>query len=271
MKKLTRRKFIIGALSALGLIGITAWLGKRKILTWIVRKDNENEPIMTLAPNIDDEICVLSSPISEGPYYLKSPLRTDIREERKGKTLKLKFQIVDYPSCKPLENAVVEIWQCDANGNYSGYKEGIGHNIWESAKQLEFGKKQHIEPSNESTYLRGYQKTDSNGNTEFTTIIPGWYDPRVPHIHYKIILNDQEHLTSELYFEPNFCNELFTSVEPYTQYGESPYDFRNDKSLTNVKEGTELILNPVKQADNSVLAKAKIGIQLTKKVMFNNV
>ena len=37
--------------------------------------------------------------------------------------LNLKFQIVNYPSCNPIKNAVVEIWQCDANGNYSGYKE----------------------------------------------------------------------------------------------------------------------------------------------------
>ena len=263
MEKTTRRKFIIGTLSTLGLIGLGGWLGKREILTWIVRKDNDSEPMMTLTPNIDDEICVLSSPISEGPYYLKSPLRTDIRESRQGKTFYLKFQIVDYPSCNPIENAVVEIWQCDADGNYSGYIEGIGHNMWESAKQMEFGKKQHIEPSNESTYLRGYQKTDSNGIVDFTTIILGWYDPRVPHIHYKVILNDKVHLTSELYFEENFCNELFTAVEPYNQYGASPYDFRNDKSLANVKEGTGLILNPEKKPDNTVLATAKIGIKLT--------
>jgi len=263
MAKSTRRKFLIGTLAALGLIGLSAWLGKRKILTWIVRQDNESEPKMTLAPNIDDEICVLSSPISEGPYYMKSPLKSDIRENRKGKTLNLKFQIVDYPSCNPIENAVVEIWQCDAHGNYSGYIEGIGHNIWESAKQLEFGKKEHIEPSNESTYLRGYQKTDLNGNVEFMTIVPGWYDPRVSHIHFKVILNDKEHLTSELYFEKEFCDELFTSIEPYNQYGESPYDFRNDKSLVNVKEGTGLILNPEKKSDNTVLATAKIGIKLS--------
>tara|TARA_R110002096_G_scaffold126532_2_gene273560 strand:+ start:49124 stop:49915 length:792 start_codon:yes stop_codon:yes gene_type:complete len=261
MGKITRRKFIVGTLSVLGLIGLSAWLGKRKILTWIVRQDNEGEPKMTLTPNIDDEICVLSSPISEGPYYLKSPLGSDIRQGKIGKTLNLKFQIVDYPSCEPLENAVVEIWQCDAHGNYSGYIEGIGHNIWESAKQMEFGKKQHIEPINDSNYLRGYQKTDAQGIAEFTSIIPGWYDPRVPHIHYKVMINNKLHLTSELYFQEDFCKELFTSVEPYNQYGKSPYDFRNDKSLANVKEGTGLILSPEEKSDNSVFATAKIGIQ----------
>jgi len=263
MTNSSRRKFAIRALSALGLMGLSAWLGKRRILTWIVRKDNQNEPKITLAPNIDDDICVLSSPISEGPYYIESPFKSDIRENKKGKTLSLKFQIVDYPTCNPIENAVVEIWQCDANGNYSGYVEGIGHNIWESAKQMDFGRKAHIEPSNDASYLRGYQRTDKNGNVDFTTIVPGWYDPRVPHIHYKVILEDKVHLTSELYFEDEFCNELFTTVEPYSQYGESPYDFKNDKSLANVKEGTGLILNPEKRSDNIVHATAKIGVSLS--------
>jgi hypothetical protein len=77
----------MGTLSALGLTEISAWLGKRKILTWILRKDNDSKPKMTLMANIDDEICVLSSPISEEPNYLKSPLRSDIRESIKGKTL----------------------------------------------------------------------------------------------------------------------------------------------------------------------------------------
>ena len=53
MGKTTRRKFIIRTLSVLGLIGISGWLGKRKILTWIVRQDNDSEPKMTLTPNID--------------------------------------------------------------------------------------------------------------------------------------------------------------------------------------------------------------------------
>ncbi|WP_235294862.1 dioxygenase family protein [Portibacter lacus] len=263
MPNLSKRKFLLGMLSAFGLLALSAWIAKRKILTWIVRQDNKSEPQMTLAPGIDDEICVLSSPISEGSYYLNSPLRSDIRENIKGQNLILKFQIVVYPSCKPIENAIVEIWQCDAHGNYSGYKEGIGHNIWESAKQLEYGKKQHIEATNETTYLRGYQKTDSNGIVSFNTVVPGWYDPRVPHIHYKVIMNDAEHLTSELYFDENFCNELYANVEPYNQYGVSPYDFRNDKSLSKVEEGTGLILNPEKKSENTVYATAKIGIKLS--------
>ncbi len=88
----------------------------------------------------------------------------------------------------------------------------------------------------------------------------GWYDPRVPHIHDKVILNDNVHLTSELYCPEDFCNELFSSVEPYNQYGKSSYDFSNDKSLANVKEGTGLILSPEKQPDNTVLLQLRLAL-----------
>ncbi|SHM53782.1 hypothetical protein [Cryptosporangium aurantiacum] len=36
------------------------------------------------------------------------------------------------------------------------------------------------------TYLRGYQVTDASGKVTFTTIVPGWYSPRVAHIHLKV-------------------------------------------------------------------------------------
>ncbi|GJM33641.1 MAG: hypothetical protein DHS20C18_26420 [Saprospiraceae bacterium] len=263
MKRSKRRKFILGSLSTLGIVGLSAWLGKVKILTWMVRKERDSEPNMTFSPNSDEDICVLSSPISEGPYYLKSPLRSDIREERIGKTLNLKFEVVDYPSCNPIENAVVEIWQCDAHGNYGGYPEGIGHNIWETAKLLEFGKKEHIDPTTEKIFLRGFQETDLEGKAEFTTIVPGWYDPRVPHIHFKIIIDNEVHLTSELYFDEEFCNQLFTSMSPYNQYGKSPYNFKNDGSLVNVTEGKGLILKPAEEQNEIAVAYAKIGVNLT--------
>ena len=40
--------------------------------------------------------------------------------------------------------------------------------------------------STTTTYLRGWQVTDSNGNVSFTTIYPGWYTPRVTHIHIMV-------------------------------------------------------------------------------------
>ncbi|NRA91863.1 MAG: hypothetical protein HRU26_04110 [Psychroserpens sp.] len=263
MRKTTRRKFIVRVLSVIGILGVTAWFGKRSILTWLVRRDNDQYPEMSKAPEIDEEICILSSPVPEGPYYIKSPSRSDIRENKKGKTLNLKFQIVNYPNCEPIENAVVEIWHCDAEGNYSGYPDGIGHNVWEFAKLTKFGSKQRVEKSNEAQFLRGYQKSDSNGNVGFTTIVPGWYDPRVPHIHFKIIVENKEHFTSQLYFDQLFCDNLYTTIEPYKQYGKSPYTFKNDKSMSRLDIAKGLILNPKNGLDDVSIATIKVGIKLT--------
>jgi len=55
-------------------------------------------------------------------------------------------------NCAPVIDAHVEIWQCDALGNYSQYGT-------ETAQ----------------TYLRGIQPTNGNGEVTFTTVYPGWY------------------------------------------------------------------------------------------------
>jgi protocatechuate 3,4-dioxygenase beta subunit len=64
----------------------------------------------------------------------------------------------------PLAGAAVYLWHCDRDGNYSLYSQGVtGEN-----------------------YLRGVQQTDTNGTVTFTTIFPGCYSGRWPHIHYEV-------------------------------------------------------------------------------------
>ena len=63
---------------------------------------------------------------TEGPYYVDTGLnRSDIREEREGVPLELTFNVSrvdegDISACGPLAGAVVDIWHCDALGEYSG-------------------------------------------------------------------------------------------------------------------------------------------------------
>jgi protocatechuate 3,4-dioxygenase beta subunit len=65
-------------------------------------------------------------------------------------------------SCAPLAGYAIYIWHCDRDGKYSLY-----------------------DLPNES-YLRGVGVTDANGQVTFTTIFPGCYDGRWPHIHFEI-------------------------------------------------------------------------------------
>jgi protocatechuate 3,4-dioxygenase beta subunit len=64
----------------------------------------------------------------------------------------------------PLTGAAVYIWHCDAEGNYSLYSDGV----------------------TEENYLRGVQEVDAEGNATFTTIYPGCYPGRWPHIHFEV-------------------------------------------------------------------------------------
>jgi len=66
--------------------------------------------------------------------------------------------------CAPLSGAAVYAWHCDRDGKYSLYDSGL---------------------ENEN-YLRGVQEADANGQLSFTTIFPGAYNGRWPHIHFEV-------------------------------------------------------------------------------------
>ena len=66
-----------------------------------------------------------------------------------------------------MPNVRVNIWHCDKDGNYSGYQSQQG-----------------------LTYLRGYQMADANGEVEFITVFPGWYNGRTCHIHFQVYVSE---------------------------------------------------------------------------------
>ena len=127
------------------------------------------------------DTCVLATPtVTEGPYWVDEKLfRSDIRSDpstgtaRAGVplTLTVKVQNLTSSGCAPLTGAYVDIWHCDAKGIYSdepSYNPGGG-----TGTVVTTGQK----------FLRGYQITDENGQVQFTTIYPGWYNGRTIHIH----------------------------------------------------------------------------------------
>ena len=70
--------------------------------------------------------CVLAPEQTEGPYYVANEnVRRNITEGRPGRPLTLRLAVVDASTCKPIKGATVDVWHCDALGNYSGV-EGVG-------------------------------------------------------------------------------------------------------------------------------------------------
>lgn len=133
---------------------------------------------------------------TEGPYYLsfdQSLLRSDIAEDRKGVPLTLRYTVVDAVTQAPVKGARVDTWHCDAFGYYSGYLSRDPDHF-PGSEALS-----HIEPSDESWFLRGSQYTDQSGDVEFGTIYPGWYHNRDVHIHMKVYVDDREVYVGQLH------------------------------------------------------------------------
>lgn len=160
----------------------------------------EAQAVGLIAPNV----CMVMPEVTEGPYYIDPELvRSDITEDREGVPLRLRIQVVD-AQCQPVPQARVDVWHCDAQGNYSGYAgQGSDSTLDTSGR----------------TFLRGTQMTGTSGVALFDTIYPGWYRGRTTHIHYKVFLDDRTVLTSQIFFPDALSQYLFQSVAPYDARG----------------------------------------------------
>ncbi len=137
--------------------------------------------------------CILLPQAVEGPYYFDPKLvRSDINEGRPGAPLRLSLRVIEAGSCAPISGARVDVWHADASGIYSGYTgQGASREISTKGQ----------------TYLRGTQTTDADGRVAFSTVYPGWYPGRTPHIHVKVKLARRELLTTQLYVQGDPHNE----------------------------------------------------------------
>lgn len=151
---------------------------------------------------ITSDVCMLMPEVTEGPFHLDPALiRADITEGKPGMPMQLRLQVVT-ADCTPVEGARVDVWQCDAEGVYSGV-QNLGGGL----------------DTGGQTFLRGTQSTDANGVAAFQTIFPGWYPGRTTHIHYKIILEDQTVLTSQIFFAEAVTAGVYEDHPAYAAHG----------------------------------------------------
>lgn len=184
--------------------------------------------------------CVVRPEQTEGPYFVDTQLdRSDIREEREGVPLELTFNVSridegDASACGPLAGAVVDVWHCDAAGEYSGVQDNAAGDFDTTGE----------------TFLRGYQLTDDAGTARFTTIYPGWYQGRAVHIHFKIRDSPESQqgyeFTSQLYFDDALSDEV-QAQGPYAEKGQR--DLRNADDGIYQGGGEELLLDLTPQGE----------------------
>ena len=126
----------------------------------------------------------------EGPFYpvtSQQDIDNDLTRIKgldgnaSGDILNL-FGMVANTKGEPLAGLVIEIWQTDPQGRYkhpgdsSPGKRDPNFQYW------------------------GATVTDADGKFFFRTLVPGAYNPRPAHIHYKVLRDGKAILTSQLYF-----------------------------------------------------------------------
>jgi hypothetical protein len=158
--------------------------------------------------------CALAPTLTAGPYWWDAPLhRLDLRWDSQpiagagpvpGVPLVLSLRLftsTDY-RCRPVRGARVDLWQCNAQGIYSGVQD---------------------RGTAGRDFLRGFQVTDDFGEVRFVTVYPGWYPGRAVHIHTKVRTVDPygevtTDTSTQLFFDDAVTDTVF-ETEPYADRG----------------------------------------------------
>ncbi|MEV7883867.1 intradiol ring-cleavage dioxygenase [Streptomyces sp. NPDC002817] len=202
-RDLTRRKVVVAGAGAAVAVGAGAALASGAFAD-----EKKGTATASASSTSSAEVCYkLTSETTEGPYYIDADkLRRDITEDKEGIPLVLDLKVIDSETCKPIRNAAVDIWHCDALGIYSGYESlstgGGGTAPTDAPSGTPSGTPTgeppsgapsggtgggvHEEPTDDERYLRGTWKTDKHGKVTFKTVFPGWYRGRTVHIHTKV-------------------------------------------------------------------------------------
>ncbi|MBV9567486.1 MAG: intradiol ring-cleavage dioxygenase [Hyphomicrobiales bacterium] len=138
---------------------------------------------LAATPSCGDHEATLAE--TEGPYFKPhSPHRADLRTTGiDGRSVELSGLVLTR-SCRPVQNALVDLWHADDKGVYDN--KGFG--------------------------LRGHVFTDADGRYTFRTILPGLYPGRTRHYHVKAQAPGEAVLTTQFYFpdeERNRSDGLF--------------------------------------------------------------
>lgn len=159
--------------------------GRRRVLAWMGA--SALAPLAA-TPALGAEEHPPTPRMTEGPFYPRSfPSDSDADLTRvsgrtsraMGTPLALSGRVLDRRGA-PRAGARVEIWQCDATGQY--------HHVGEPGGDPDF-------------QGWGSVTTDREGRYAFTTVKPVPYPGRTPHIHFTVAENGRRRLTSQMFVE----------------------------------------------------------------------
>lgn len=153
--------------------------------------DGSNRAHGTLANVLDDSGIVRRD--------MRPDIGADPSHTAAGIPLELTATLVNVrQKCAPLSGHAVYLWHCDAEGRYSIYDLP------------------------EATYLRAVGVTNPQGVVTFTTILPGCYMGRAPHMHFEVYPSLEKAtdpharlLTSQLAIPGAVCQAGYAASDAY--------------------------------------------------------
>ncbi|CAM3761743.1 hypothetical protein [Smaragdicoccus niigatensis] len=147
---------------------------------------------------------------SNGPNILiqNGVVRKDLRKSfgdytgtADGVDMQLTMKLVDLNTKAAGKGMAVYVWHCTADGEYSLYRNAA-----------------------EANYLRGVQVAGADGTVTFTSIFPGCYSGRWPHIHFEVydsleaavVAGSDARLTSQIALPEDACKRIYDNDSRYS-------------------------------------------------------
>jgi protocatechuate 3,4-dioxygenase beta subunit len=187
------------------------------------------------------DACTLIAEQEVGPFYVAyDRVRDDIVGGAVGLPLELEITVISSLTCKPIANAAVDIWQCNAEGVYSS---------------------ESSENTVGQTFLRGVQFTDKHGQVTFQTIYPGHYAGRTTHIHAKVHIGARDADRTMTGGHVSHIGQLFPSDAVNAEvYKLAPYGSETAAVVTHAEDRVWT----QQHGSESQLKLAKVGNRLSK-------
>ena len=213
-----------------------------------VRVSDMSGRIATASDFLSAGSCRMLRDAAEGPYFIcvDSLNARSIANGLEGTRMALALRVADQ-SCTPIPSAIVDVWQCDARGNYSGYSA--------DPDRPARGTRGRQDPDTPARFLRGVLATDVEGIVEFDAIYPGFYHRRAIHTHFKVHVGGKSYLTSQALY-PEDWNERILANPLYS-------DGRNVDRVWNEQDfmGRSGALFTVSERSNRLLATINLFIR----------
>ncbi|ODO10979.1 hypothetical protein I350_01579 [Cryptococcus amylolentus CBS 6273] len=282
------------------------WPDRQAALGWSGKHASEGSGVVGSGPGACGGVCVLTPEVMEGPFYIDYHLpRSNITEGLPGLPLSLTIHLysisshlsdptLPHSTCTLLSNAWVDIWSCEAEaGIYSGYGKAAeggpdgpgGPPDWPGKGPSKGpgrpphgppggpgGPPMHVEPINNSTFLRGIQQTDAEGKVTFDMIYPGWYPGRTVHIHMKThapawggdaaAMSNETHTHTTQIFFPQELNDQVAEHPIYAKNGARRITNAQDGLFEEMEGASVVKIDQGMNGDEAIEASLAVGVDM---------